>query len=88
MKKENIFKVLKSFIKSKLNRIEVFKTDIQNKLQSEEVKNQILIQYPNVSIGFDLEDIDNVLRIEGLFFNKNKIIEILISKKINCEVMI
>ncbi len=68
--------------------IEVFKTNIKDKFQSTEVQIQILKLYPKLIVGFDLEDIDKVLRVEGIFFNNAKIINALYFKGIQCEVMI
>jgi hypothetical protein len=83
---KNLFKSSKIIGKNKL--IEVFKTNIQNKIQSDEIKNEILKFYPNIKIDFDLEDIDNVLRIEGLFFDNHKIIDIFFDNKYYCEIMV
>jgi hypothetical protein len=68
--------------------IEVFKTNIQEKAQSDEVKKQVLKHYPKLLIGFDLEDIDKVLRVEGSFFISSDIIELIVSSGFECEVMI
>jgi hypothetical protein len=43
--------------------IEVFKTNIQNKNQTEKIKRKIFEEYPSLKINFDLEDIDKVLRV-------------------------
>ena len=68
--------------------IEVFKTNIQEKTQSEEVKKQILKHYPELIIGFDLEDIDKVLRIEGSFFISSDVVELIVFIGFECELMI
>jgi hypothetical protein len=67
--------------------IEVFKTNIKDKFQSAEVQIQILKHYPELKIGFDLEDIDKVLRVEGIFFNNAKIISALDFIGIRCQVL-
>ncbi len=67
--------------------IEVFKTNIKDKFQSAEVQIQILKHYPELKIGFDLEDIDKVLRVEGIFFNNPKIISALDFIGIQCQVL-
>jgi hypothetical protein len=67
--------------------IEVFKTNIQNKTQTEEIKRKIFKQYPSLKINFDLEDIDNVLRVEGNVFDSSEIIKVLINNNFECEIM-
>jgi hypothetical protein len=67
--------------------IEVFKTNIQNKTQTEEIERQIFKQFPSLKINFDLEDIDNVLRVEGNVFDSNEIINVLINNNFECEIM-
>ncbi|WP_228236591.1 hypothetical protein [Allomuricauda sp. M10] len=68
------------------DKIEVFKTNIQKKAQSKQIKSEILKKYPDLLVSFDLEDVDRVLRVEGLF-NTVEIIKILVSKQYKCELM-
>lgn len=44
--------------------IEVYKTNIQKKNQTKEIKEQIKKRFPNYGVDFDLEDCDHILRIE------------------------
>lgn len=74
--------------KKRSNKVEVFITNIQDKMQSEEIRIQILKRYPNLIISFDLEDFERVLRIEGDYFNSSNIIEILVAMSFECEIMI
>ena len=73
--------------KKRINKIEVFKTNIQNTIQCREINENIFLMYPKLKIDFDLEDIDKVLRIEGLF-SSNKIIRMVISKGYKCEILL
>lgn len=66
--------------------IEIFRTNIQNRAQSRQIKSKILKRYPGTIISFDLEDSDRVLRIEGLF-QVSGIIGILIEHGYTCEVL-
>lgn len=66
--------------------IEVFKTNIQNEKQSENIKLQILKKYPKLKIDFDIEDIDKVLRVEGEF-DISEIIKIIVLLGFACEIM-
>ena len=74
------------FMNIKKSNIEVFVTNIQNAFQTEQIKEEILIRYPKLKIDFDLEDVDRVLRIEGVF-NSIEIIRILIANNYKCEIM-
>jgi hypothetical protein len=67
--------------------IEVFKTNIQNNTQTEEIERQIFKQFPSLKINFDLEDVDKVLRVEGNIFNSSEIIKVLINNNFECEIM-
>lgn len=69
-------------------RVEIFRTNIQDKIQSEVIKTELLSIFPKLKIDFDLEDVDRILRIEGFSFCPNEIILILVSKNYNCEIMI
>ncbi|QSB28777.1 hypothetical protein [Flavobacterium sp. CLA17] len=50
--------------------IEIFITSIHNKKNSERIKIEILKTDSDLKITFDLEDIDRVLRVEGIAVNK------------------
>ncbi len=67
--------------------IEIFKTNIQNKIQATEIEKQILKQFPYLKINFDLEDVDKVLSVEGTIFDANKIIKILNNNHFECEIL-
>jgi hypothetical protein len=62
--------------------VEVFKTTVKTKSESEMILNILLEKFPNHSINFDLEDCDKILRIEGNNFNTEIIINTL--KEFNC----
>jgi predicted RNA binding protein with dsRBD fold (UPF0201 family) len=57
--------------------VEVFKTNIQKKTEAEKVLKALSVQFPGVYVNFDLEDIDNILRVEvnSLVFNTEKLIK-------------
>ncbi|WP_111309179.1 hypothetical protein [Confluentibacter sediminis] len=52
--------------------IEVFKTNIASKSKAKEVLLMLNNKFPNYKVNFDLEDCDNILRIE----NKNGTLKI------------
>ena len=74
-------KVIKAKVK-----IEVFVTDIHNVIQREFIRREILVFYPELKIDFDLEDVDRVLRVEGIF-NSVEIKDRIRSKGYKCEEM-
>lgn len=54
--------------------IEVFKTNITKQKLANEITRKLNEHFPDYKINFDLEDCDNILRVESL----NKEIEIII----------
>jgi len=57
--------------------IRIFKTNIQNLQKANEIIYILSDEYPGRKINFDLEDCDNILRIEGTNFQANTIIQLL-----------
>lgn len=57
--------------------IKVFKTDVQYAEKAKHIACDLLQKYPFLSINFDLEDEDKILRIEGTFFKAADIIHCL-----------
>jgi len=45
--------------------VEVFKTNVQEDFQAQQLVNVLLRHFPDSKINFDLEDCDKVLRVEG-----------------------
>ncbi len=45
--------------------VEVFKTNVQEDFQAQQLVNVLLRHLPDSKINFDLEDCDKVLRVEG-----------------------
>jgi len=45
--------------------VEVFKTNVQEQCQADELVSVLLRHFPDCRINFDLEDCDKVLRVEG-----------------------
>lgn len=60
--------------------VEVFKTNIIKKKQANKIIMKLNEEFPNYKINFDLEDCDNVLRVES---SMNQIDNKLIIKLIN-----
>ena len=67
--------------------IEVFKTNIDNEHEAEKVHHLIVHEFPEAAVNFDLEDCDKILRINVLFIDARKIIELVISQGYCCEIL-
>ncbi|MBS0027645.1 hypothetical protein ACTJJ0_32070 [Chitinophaga sp. 22321] len=60
-----------------MNMISVFKTDVRSEEGAKEVIHDLLQIYPFLEITFDLEDEDNIMRVEGIFFKTADVISCL-----------
>ncbi len=68
--------------------IEIFKTNVANASEANEIRSKINESYPQSSVHFDLSDCDRVLRIEALSdLNNDEIISIVHASGHWCEVM-
>lgn len=57
--------------------VNVFKTDVQFADIARNITDDLLRMYPYLRITFDLEDEDNIMRVEGAFFKTDDIISCL-----------
>ena len=67
--------------------VEVFKTNVQKKTQSEMLLCILSEAFPSFKINFDLSDCDKVLRVEG---DKMEVLRIMMLVKkygFNCEIL-
>ena len=67
--------------------VEVFKTNITEIEHAEILTFKIQQQFPTLKINFDLEDCDNILRVEGSFIPTNEIINLLHLEDYYCETL-
>ncbi len=65
--------------------IEIFKTNVQNQKISGEILIFLKGMFPNLSVNFDLEDCDRILRVEGSTIPIHCLIEVLYKMGIICE---
>jgi len=65
--------------------VEIFKTDIQTKSQSEMMLTILLDKFPSYQINFDLEDCDKILRIDTPTEITQSVIELMQNKGFNYE---
>jgi hypothetical protein len=63
----------------------VFKTSVSTFLEVESLKPQLDKQFPNAKWNFDLEDCDNIFRVEGQDICSLTIVELFLKFKFNCE---
>ena len=67
--------------------IEVFKTDVENKVVAQELSIELSSRLSASSVSFDLEDCDKVLRIESSCMDPWVVIHTLKRRGFNCEVL-
>jgi len=67
--------------------IEVFKTDIQELSQAEELISLLLDHFPESKINVDMHDCDKVLRIEGRNFLPSKVMLLVKENGFMCSVL-
>lgn len=67
--------------------VEIFKTNVQNDKDADKIITSLLAMYPVYKINFDLEDEENILRVEVNKFEieADKIINYMIGLGYNCE---
>lgn len=66
----------------------VFKTSVKNKIQEKKLKSQIDKVLPKAKWNFDLEDCDNILRIESEENIVEKITTLLKTHNFDCEELV
>jgi hypothetical protein len=67
--------------------VEVFKTNITDKTIADEVIHELQMVFPKGLINFDLDDCDNILRIENENVIPDFVSEVLMRKGFICEVL-
>jgi hypothetical protein len=67
------------------NMVEVFKTNVYAVSNSKKIIELLYQHYPECKINFDLDDCDNILRVEGSVFETEKIKLIVNENGYMCE---
>lgn len=67
--------------------IEVFKTNIQTIDDSKLVLGVLSYRFPELNINFDLDDCDNILRVEGKHLNIDQILRLVNKIGFQCEML-
>ena len=68
--------------------VEVFKTDVTRIEIAETLVEQLQLTFPGSCINFDLEDCDNILRIQTEAIIPNEVIALLNAHGCYCEVLV
>jgi hypothetical protein len=67
--------------------IEVFKTNVDDKEDAIRIVRLLGEHYPACRINFDLQDCDRILRLEGLDFEPEKVVNLVKQTGFNCEAL-
>lgn len=67
--------------------IEIFKTNVQKKAQSKMLLSTLSAEFPLFKINFDLNDCDNILRVEGENIEQIRIISLVNDNGFECEIL-
>jgi hypothetical protein len=67
--------------------VEVFKTDVEQVNVANQIIQKLLEYFPESKINFDLDDCDNILRVEGKIICIERIIEVMNSNGFHCIIL-
>jgi hypothetical protein len=70
-----------------LTMIEVFKTNVETTTDADSILDMLSGLFPASKINFDLQDCDNILRVEGKDFSSDKIVTLLKENGFHCTVL-
>jgi len=68
--------------------IEVFKTNVRQQKQADNLLIVLCEQFPRFKINFDLHDCDKILRVEGENILQEQITELITTKGYQCHVLV
>ena len=67
--------------------VEVFKTNVLETSQAEELIETLLFHLPDCTINFDLDDCDKILRVKGYKYSPGYIVQLLNERGFLCELL-
>jgi hypothetical protein len=67
--------------------VEVFKTNVDNAVVAEQIRETIRKQFPRCKVNFDLEDCDRILRVQGTTICNESISKIVSSHGYDVELL-
>lgn len=67
--------------------VEVCKTNVEEEALAKQLRLTLLVHFPHCKIDFDLQDCDNILRVEGKQIVPGKIIEVINVHCYRCQAL-
>ena len=67
--------------------IEIFKTNVEETNDANNIIELLLEHFPCSKINFDLYDCDKILRVEGRDFSNDKVMKLLHKNGFHCEIL-
>ncbi len=67
--------------------VEIFKTNVPDPLQADQLVTLLYRYFPGCRINFDLEDCDRILRVEGELLTTEKVKMLVNERGFICEVL-
>jgi len=67
--------------------VEIFRTNVENLIESQKIVETLKEKFPALKINFDLDDCDRVLRVEGKKVFTEEIIREMNSREYLCELL-
>lgn len=67
--------------------VEIFKTNVEEPAQANKIIDLLLEHFPGNRINFDLHDCDKILRVEGNDLMPEKIVNIVMGKGFQCDIL-
>lgn len=68
--------------------VEIFKTNVQEVADSQQVIARLLEHLPQTKINFDLSDCDRILRVEGASVCVDTVTKLVASFGFDCEILV
>lgn len=76
-----------NFLKPPVFTVEIFKTDVQNEIQANQLIKDLYHLFPTFKMNFDLLDCDKILRIAGEAIITDSITDFITSKGYICQLL-
>ena len=67
--------------------VEIFKTNVYDVMEAEQIISLLNRHFPAFMINFDLHDCDKILRVKGDTIPVNEIVDIVSSNGFHCSVL-
>ena len=67
--------------------VEIFKTNVHDVMQAEELIAVLTVRFPAFMINFDLHDCDKILRVKGESIPIDEIVSLVSAKGVQCSLL-